>query len=246
MKTAVIITARLNSSRLPEKILLPLNGKTVLEHLIDRALVTKVDEVILAIPNTEEHKKLADIALAKGIKVYGGSLNDRLDRIYRAAEFYGIEAVASMDGDDPFCDPYLMELGLRQLDERWLDVVTVSPGMIVGAFTLAVRTSTLRKAVELKDGDVSEDLMQYIRPITDRASFLDVDDKIYYDDSYRLTLDYPEDYEFFKAVFEWMDKEPTTVSMKSILTVLNYGNPSIKEINAFRRQNWIDNKVGMK
>jgi spore coat polysaccharide biosynthesis protein SpsF len=245
LKTAVIITARLNSSRLPEKILLPLNGKTVLEHLIDRALVTKVDEVILAIPNDEDHKRLAEIALAKGIKVYGGSLNDRLDRIYRAADFYGIEAVASMDGDDPFCDPYLMERGLKQLEERWLDAVTVSPDMIVGAFTLAVRTSILKKAVDLKDGDVSEDLMQYIRPITDRVAFLDVDDKIYYDNSIRLTLDYQEDYEFFKKVFEHLEGDYSQWPLTYFIDWISR-RPEIKEINAFRRQNWIDNKVGMK
>jgi len=245
MKTAVIITARLNSSRLPEKILLPLNGKTVLEHLIDRALATKVDEVILAIPNDEDHRRLADIAIAKGIKVYGGSLNDRLDRIYRAAAFYGIEAVASMDGDDPFCDPYLMELGLRQLEERWFDAVTVSPDMIVGSFTLAVRTSTLKKAVDLKDGDVSEDLMQYIRPITDRVGLLDVENSIFYNHEIRLTLDYHEDYQFFGKVFHEMGIDTNIVPLFEILEFLNRRN-DIVDINAFRRQNWIDNKGGMK
>lgn len=245
MKTAVIITARLNSSRLPEKILLPLNGKTVLEHLIDRALITKVDEVILAIPNDEDHKRLADIAVAKGIKVYGGSLNDRLDRIYRASAFYGIEAVASMDGDDPFCDPYLMELGLKQLEERWLDAVTVSPDMIVGAFTLAVKTSTLKKAVDLKDGDVSEDLMQYIRPITDRVGFLQTGNPIYHNTELRLTLDYPEDYDFFREVFYEMEFKDNVTPLVRIAEFLT-SNPELKEINAFRRQNWIDNKVGMR
>jgi spore coat polysaccharide biosynthesis protein SpsF len=245
MRTAVIITARLNSSRLPEKILLPLNGKTVLEHLIDRALVTKVDEVILAIPNDEDHRRLADIAIAKGIKVYGGSLNDRLDRIYRAAAFYGIEAVASMDGDDPFCDPYLMELGLKQLDERWLDAVTVSPDMIVGAFTLAVRTSTLKKAVDLKDSDVSEDFMQYIRPITDRVSFLQVNDHRYFNGDIRLTLDYPEDYAFFTKVFLAIGMDENILPVIEIREFLRAW-PEIVQINSHRRQNWIDNKVGMK
>lgn len=245
MKTAVIITARLNSSRLPEKILLPLNGKTVLEHLIDRALVTRVDEVILAIPNDEDHRRLADIAIAKGIKVYGGSLNDRLDRIYRAAAFYGVEAVASMDGDDPFCDPYLMELGLKQLEERWMDAVTVSPDMIVGAFTLAVRTSTLKKAVDLKDGDVSEDLMQYIRPITDRVAFLDIDWPEFLDNELRLTLDYHEDYQFFSRVFHELEIYSNTLPLLEIVSFLNE-SADIVAINSHRRQNWIDNKVGMK
>ena len=59
MKTAVIVQARLGSTRLPRKVLKKINGKTLIEIIYARLSKTKfVDQIIFSIPNTKENNEL--------------------------------------------------------------------------------------------------------------------------------------------------------------------------------------------
>lgn len=217
MKTAVIIPARMNSKRLPGKHLLMLNGKTVLEHIIYRAKLVGADEVILAIPAGVLHEPLAQIGHALNIAVYMGEYENVEKRIADACDFFGIDAFVNFDGDDPFCDPYLMKLAFIHC--QWSGQRIENPFLVVGAFTYAIAIN----------GDKNKA----------RADYLEDD---YFDDTIRLTLDYPEDYTFFQAVFKEMNIQENNRSVPEIVRFLRT-RPDIVAINSHMKEAWLEHKA---
>lgn len=104
MFATAIITARLDSSRIPNKIFLPLVGKPVLEHVVDRLrLCRRVNEIILAIP--EGQKPLKNWAARMVLKVVEGSEDDVLDRISESAKLSRNNACIRITADLPFLAP---------------------------------------------------------------------------------------------------------------------------------------------
>ena len=92
MKNAIIITARTNSSRLPGKATININGVPTISHLIDGLLTSKeADELILCTTTLKEDNILCEIAESKGIKFYRGSVTDKLERWRGACKKFNID-----------------------------------------------------------------------------------------------------------------------------------------------------------
>ena len=87
MKIGAIIQARMGSTRLPGKIMKEIQGKTVLEHVIERTNQSKlIDEIVIATTVHERDNIIVDKAMNCGVKVFRGSENDVLSRYYFAAK----------------------------------------------------------------------------------------------------------------------------------------------------------------
>ena len=100
MKTAVFIQVRLNSSRLPGKALLRLNGLTAIEHAMESLSFVLADVYALL---TDEDSKAALAPLAKpyGFTVYAGSPDDVLLRYAEASRYFGVTRYIRATGDNP-------------------------------------------------------------------------------------------------------------------------------------------------
>ncbi len=104
-KTVAVVQARYASTRLPGKVLLKLQGRTVLSRVLERVVATPgVDHVVCAVPDAPENDCVAEEALACGVSVYRGSENDVLDRTYRAAAQYSPRWVMRVTSDCPLVD----------------------------------------------------------------------------------------------------------------------------------------------
>ena len=77
--TVAIIQARMGSSRLPGKVLMDINGKPMIHHVIERTLKA-IPEVILAIPNLSQDDVLAHACRDMGVRIYRGHPTDVLCR----------------------------------------------------------------------------------------------------------------------------------------------------------------------
>ena len=99
-----IITSRLASTRLPRKALLDLCGKPMLHQIVDRVRKSNVDEVIVA--TTTKDDEIADYCHKNDIKVYQGSEEDILDRLYCAS--IGYDHILRVWGDSPMVDPEII------------------------------------------------------------------------------------------------------------------------------------------
>ena len=106
MRVAMIIQARMGSTRLPGKVLLDLGGMSVLARVIERAkAVPGVDVVVCAVPDDAADGPVAQEAERCGAVVTRGSQSDVLDRYYQAATQVSAEAVMRITSDCPLIDP---------------------------------------------------------------------------------------------------------------------------------------------
>lgn len=109
MTVACIVQARLGSTRLPAKVLLPLpTGRTVLEEVLHRCrLIPGSDYTVLAIPDTPANDILERIALKfeESAGIVRGSEHDVLGRYLKAAHAVGAKTVMRITADCPLIDP---------------------------------------------------------------------------------------------------------------------------------------------
>lgn len=243
MKKAVFITVRSDSSRLPNKAFLPIIDKPLIEMVIIRAkLVRNVDEVIVCTTERQIDDKIVEIANKYGVKHFRGNLDDKLERWLGAAKKFNIDYFVTMDGDDPFCDPGLMEAGIDQIIDGNYDYLKAPEGLIIGGFTYCIKVSALQKVCEIKGTADTEMMWTYFEDTgLFNVSTLKVNDKVLFNESIRSTLDYEEDLKFFRTVFEHFNCTNNDVPLKKIAEYLDQ-NPEIIEINSFRRAEWANNQ----
>ena len=243
MKKAIFITVRSDSSRLPNKALMEILGRATIELVISRAKKVKnVDEIVLCTTVRPLDDQIVDIAEKCGIKYFRGSLEDKLDRWLCAVKKFDIDYFITMDGDDLFCDPELISLSINQIENTTCDLIRAPKGLICGAFTYGIKTKALEKVCSIKDTSDTEMMWVYFE---DTGLFnvcdLDIKDTIFFNDNIRLTLDYPEDFNFFKTVFENLNCVDNDVPLYEIIRFLR-DNPEIIKINSFRQEDFLENQ----
>lgn len=115
MIKAVIVQARMTSTRLPGKVMLPLGDRTVLGEVLFRcSQIPGIDLVCCAIPEGPEHNQLFIEAEKYKAKIFRGSELDVLDRYYQAALKFGITTVMRITSDCPLLDPVLCGVILEE------------------------------------------------------------------------------------------------------------------------------------
>jgi len=243
MGKAIFITVRTDSSRLPNKALLEIFGKPIIELIIKRAKQAKgFDKIVLCTTEREVDNRIVEIAKENNIECFRGSLEDKLLRWLGAAKQYNLDYFVTMDGDDLFCDPELMELGARQMEEGIYDFIKSPFGLACGAFTYAIRTSALEKVCKIKDTNDTEMMWVYFEDTgLFRVGELNVLDSIYYNDNVRMTLDYQEDFDFFKRVFTAFNCINNEIPLRELMRFF-LKNPEITSINLSRQKDFIDNQ----
>lgn len=106
MTSAVIIQARMSSTRLPGKVLMELAGRTVLAHVLERTrAIEGIDVVVCAIPDTPVDDVLVPEIERAGAVVVRGSQDDVLARYHKAAVAVGADTVMRVTSDCPLIDP---------------------------------------------------------------------------------------------------------------------------------------------
>lgn len=100
-----VLQARMGSTRLPGKVLKPLAGVPMLERILARLSTCRgVERLILATSDHHRDDPIAETGSRLGIAVFRGSEADVLDRYYRCAQAFGLEAIVRATGDNPFVD----------------------------------------------------------------------------------------------------------------------------------------------
>lgn len=123
MKTAVIIPARLGSTRFPGKVLALLNGKPIIQWVWERAVRSKADSVLVA----ADDQRVIDTVSAFGGKAVmtrrdhpSGS-----DRIWEAAQGTDAELIVNLQGDEPLTPPCVVDDLIDAMMESGADMGTV-------------------------------------------------------------------------------------------------------------------------
>lgn len=117
----------MTSSRLPGKVLLPVLGRPMLQHLVERLrAVPSLNEIVLATTTNATDDVLATLAETLGISVFRGSEDDVMTRVIGAAENACADIVVEITGDCPIIDPDIIEQTIRMFLHHDVDYVSNS------------------------------------------------------------------------------------------------------------------------
>jgi glutamate-1-semialdehyde 2,1-aminomutase/spore coat polysaccharide biosynthesis protein SpsF len=223
----------MGSSRLPGKVMQNLAGKPVLAHVLERcAAIPGKDVVVCAVPDEPASAPLEAVARQCGAEVCRGSETDVLARHLAAARMVGAEIVMRVTSDCPLIDPGICGAVLAQRARETPDYVannmprSFPHGLDCEAFTtiaLAEADSSTRDAYD------REHVTPWLRraPHLRRANHASGDPSL---GRHRWTLDFPEDLDFFRAVFAALPAGSRGL-MPDVLSVIA-AQPAIGEINA--------------
>ena len=230
MNYVITITVRMKSERLINKPLLEIRGKSYIERMIERLKTTKRPlDIVLCTSHLKEDDILVEIAKKTQIKYFRGHSEDVMLRIYNGAKKFNADILVGTTGDNLFQDAFIDRM-IDFFEENNADFVYCYD-LPIGVPTFLVRMSIFKEAIDCKDEINTERWVGYLnRPEVYRVFEFKVSDPIYYHPDWRLTMDYPEDYEVFKRIYNELYREGEILSIEEIMTLLNK-KPEIMKIN---------------
>ena len=203
MRTGIFITARLGSTRLERKHLLNVLDKPIITYLIKRIQFEFKAEItedfvslIIVTGNKKANKDLEN--LCDDYEVYNGNDGNIPKRHLEAASDLQFDHVISVDGDDILCSTRAMRVVYDELNsgKNYVKTERLPLGMNVMGYS----TPFLRISVEKENHDVLE--TGWGRIFNEKELVIIQNDKDFEDDKLRFTLDYDEDFQFFKSIIE--------------------------------------------
>jgi spore coat polysaccharide biosynthesis protein SpsF len=230
-----IIQARMSSTRLPGKSLLPLGDTTILGYTVRQVQRAKrIGRVLVATSTDASDDAIEKYCKESSMEVFRGSLNDVLDRYYQAAKFAGAEHVARITGDCPLIDPAIVDAVAKVYEQGNCDYI--STGRIVSTFPDGMDTEIFSTAAleaawqEAKLPSEREHVTPFIWNHPER--FRVVEYKNSRDlSAVRLTIDEPADYEVIKDIIANVPE----LSMQAVVAYLEKNPEAAAKNNSIIR-----------
>ena len=234
MNTTGFITVRTKSTRLPSKCLLPFGDCNVIEHIIFRAKHYDLDPIICTSIDASDDI-LEEIANKNNIKIFRGSLINKIKRWYDCCDYYNIERFHTIDADDPFFDGELMKESMLLLEQGY-DVVCPTESSSAG--DASVGYSLTKEAIEksldfIEDEEDTEMMWYYLEKVRSLKKVV-LPNRNNNPLKVRLTLDYEEDYWLLESV----RKIVGNLTTRQAIDELFLKNPDLYKINWFRNEEW--------
>jgi spore coat polysaccharide biosynthesis protein SpsF (cytidylyltransferase family) len=125
MRVGALVQSRMSSQRLPGKMLMPLAGRPLLAHVLDRLeAAAQVDTLAVATSSDPSDDPIAEFCARRGAYCHRGPLDDVALRFVEAARELGLDAFVRISGDSPLIDPALVDEAVERWRETGADVVT--------------------------------------------------------------------------------------------------------------------------
>ncbi len=201
MKTGILLSARLGSSRLAKKHLLDVNGRPMLHYLLERInrefkeeIAKGEVEVVICSSNEPMNEELRQF---KNAGLFLGDVHNIPKRQVQAAAAHKLDQVINVDGDDILCSREAMREAYKALSGGANYIYTKN--LPIGMNVLGYKTAFLNRCMEpYMDTEVLETGWGRV---FDKAELVEINFPAEADyEILRFTLDYPEDREFFTKV----------------------------------------------
>ena len=230
-----IIQARMQSRRLPGKVLLPLEGKPVLWHIFSRLTKSKlIDEVCISTSTNPADDKIEKFAHEYGIKIFRGSEENLVKRHLDAGKKFNADVIVRVTGDCPLVDPKIVDKVIKvYLEDKKLDFASNSKTKTypIGLDVEVFPVKTLEKIFSISEDSVFYEyfISNYIyeNPLIFKSKGISLNKA----NLLRWTLDYPEDYTFFKKIFGELYLDNKIFHMDDVLNFLKE-HMEISKINS--------------
>ena len=244
MKTALIITVRMKSSRLPKKALLEIKGKSLLEHLIDRMKLAKLPDMIIVATSTHpDDAVLEEVAKKAGVECFRGSPEDKLARYLEASKKFGFDYMVDVSADNPFSDAVYVDKVIEEFKKNDPDFILVN-GMPLGTVPVGMKISAIEKICEMKSGNDTEAYGYYfLNTDVFNVKYLEVEESLRRPDI-RLTIDYKEDFDLASKIFDELGETENTFPLRKVVELFER-KPELLKINEEAQKKYKANFVNL-
>jgi glutamate-1-semialdehyde 2,1-aminomutase len=221
----------MGSTRLPNKVMKPINGVPMIELLLTRLVRAKeIDQIIVATSEDERNIPLVEHVRKLGYVCEQGSENDVLDRYVQAAAKHKADVVVRITGDCPLVDPDLVDEVIRQFKAESVDYFcntnppTYPDGLDIEVFTFK---SLEQASLETADPFDREHVTPYLRkPAKIKNAGMQHREDL---SALRWTVDEPADFMVIEKVFQHFHPR-TDFTWLEVLTLKNE-QPELFNIN---------------
>lgn len=218
-----VLQARMSSSRLPGKVLLPLLGVPMILRQVERIRRSRmIGRLVLATSVDGADAPLAAACQEAGVAVYRGSLEDVLDRFHAAAAGRGADQIVRLTGDCPLCDPGVIDDVIRFHLEGGFDYSsntappTFPDGLDVEVFRIACLDHAWREASLPSEREHVTPYIRKHKELFSSGSLRNSEDL----SAHRWTVDEAEDYAFVVRVYENLYPENPFFGMNDVLKLV--------------------------
>lgn len=239
MTTVAILQARMTSSRLPGKVMLPVLGEPMILRQLERLLrASSIDLIVVATSEDESDDELAILLADHGYDYVRGSLDDVLARFVRAIDEYEPDVVVRLTADCPLASPAVIDAVVGEFLAADVDYLsnTLEASYPDGVDVEVVRPSALRWVAENSSDPHEHEhvtLGVYRRPEQFRvANFAGPRDLSHL----RWTVDNADDLTFVRAVYEKLYPANPAFELDDVLDLLER-EPSLARTSADSARN---------
>ncbi len=230
------IQARVDSSRLPGKVLLKIKNKSILELIYKRLKKSKfISKIVFIIPN--DNKNLILEKKLKNLKYeyFKGSNSNVLKRYYEAAKYFQSENLVRVTADCPLIDPFIIDKMISTFKKDNLDYIsnnnppTFAHGLDAEIIKIKALEKAYRNAKSLRDKEhvtyiITRNKKKFkIKNFKNRKNFSKI----------RITLDYLSDYEVIKNILNYF--HPKLYFKSTDIEKLYLKKPEIFKQNLYYR-----------
>lgn len=235
MKIGIVIQARMNSRRLPGKVMKKLAVREVLWHVVERCgRSTLQDNVIVATSREKNDDIIYDFCKANDINVFRGELDNVLARYYECAKEYDLDTVVRITADCPLIDPTIIDRCIRLFGEKDLEFCSniIKRTFPIGLDCEVMSFSALERSYRYATAAYErEHVDEYILHRLDEFKYCNIEAEGEFISDARLTLDEPADFSLLKLIFDIFYKEGDIIDTKDVLVFLR-NNPELLKINS--------------
>ncbi len=245
-KTVGVIEARMGSTRLPSKMMMPLAGVPIIDHVVHRAQACiGIEEVVLATTVEPQDATLEERAAQLGIACYRGSEDDVLSRVLGAACAIGGEVIVKISGDNPFYHPDYIDPIIAYYQNSDFDFVTNTTmgfssawkeertwpiGTGINVFSTALLAESRQD--ELTDADREHVIKHFVEgPDRYRLGGFHAEGSFshYRRPELRFCLDTEQDLQFLRAIFDKLYPTNPLFGLDDVIKLIDQ-EPTLLEI----------------
>ncbi|MBI4590567.1 MAG: glycosyltransferase family protein [Candidatus Rokubacteria bacterium] len=240
-RIVAIVQARTGSSRLPRKVLRPLQGRPMLGHIIERiGRAKRVDVIAIATTDLPEDQEILELARRHGVEGFAGPAADVLARYHLAAREHAANVIVRVGGDEPLLDPATVDLMVSRHLESGADytdncrMVRSFPGGLV--VEVISRLTLDRIARVAQEPHQREHVTPYLyeHPEEFKITLVEAEGDLRRPEL-RLTVDTPEDFRLVEAIYQALWASGEIIDVRRAIRFLD-GRPDLVRLNAHVRQ----------
>ena len=246
-----IVQARTSSRRLPNKVLFPLCGEPLLIRMIERIKKSPyAAKLVVATSTNIDDDVIESLCKAHGIDCFRGHLTDLLDRHYKVAIHYEADALVKIPSDCPLIDPKIIDKVVNHYIDCYPNFDFVSnlhPASYPDGNDVEIMSFRALETAwkEASKNFEREHTTPYIWENPDKFKIGNVlwETGLDFSTTHRWTIDYEEDYNFIKKVFDELYPKKPTFDLNQILALI-VSKPEIAKINQkYAGKYWYENHL---